>query len=29
MEYHEDEAKDEARATGSPTKNTDSVGATV
>ena len=29
MEYHEEEAKDEARASGSPTKNTDSVGATV
>jgi protoporphyrinogen oxidase len=29
MEYHEEEAKNEARASGSPTKNTDSVGATV
>jgi protoporphyrinogen oxidase len=29
MEYHEEETKDEARASGSPTKNTDSVGATV
>jgi protoporphyrinogen oxidase len=29
MEYHEEEAKDEARASGSPTKNTDSVEATV
>jgi protoporphyrinogen oxidase len=29
MEYHEEEAKDEARASGSPTKNTDSVGATA
>ena len=29
MEYHEEEAKDEARTSGSPTKNTDSVGAAV
>jgi protoporphyrinogen oxidase len=29
MEYHEEGTKDEARASGSPTKNTDSVGATV
>jgi hypothetical protein len=29
MEYHEEEAKDEAQASGSPTKNTDSVEATV
>ena len=29
MEYHEEEAKNEGRASGSPTKNTDSVGATV
>ena len=29
MEYHEEEVKKEARATSSPTKNTDSVGATV
>jgi protoporphyrinogen oxidase len=29
MEYHEEETKDEARASGSPTKNTDSVAATV
>ncbi len=29
MEYHEEETKDEARASGSPTKNTDSVEATV
>ena len=29
MEYHEEEEKKEARASGSPTKNTDSVGATV
>jgi protoporphyrinogen oxidase len=29
MEYHEEEAKDQPRASGSPTKNIDSVGATV
>jgi hypothetical protein len=29
MEYHEEEAKNEARASGSPTKNTDSVRATA
>ena len=29
MEYHEEEEKKEARASGSPTKNTESVGATV
>jgi protoporphyrinogen oxidase len=29
MEYHEEETRDEARASGSPTKNTDSVEATV
>jgi len=29
MEYHEEETKDQARASGSPTKNTDSVEATV
>jgi protoporphyrinogen oxidase len=29
MEYHEEETKDDARASGSPTKNTDSVEATV
>jgi protoporphyrinogen oxidase len=29
MEYHEEEEKKEVRASGSPTKNTDSVGATV
>jgi len=29
MEYHEEEVKKEARAASSPTKNTDSVGATV
>jgi hypothetical protein len=29
MEYHEEEAKDEARPSSSPTKNTDSVGAAV
>jgi protoporphyrinogen oxidase len=29
MEYHEEETKDEARASGSPTKNTDNVEATV
>jgi protoporphyrinogen oxidase len=29
MEYHEEEAKDEARTSSSPTKNTDSVGAAV
>jgi protoporphyrinogen oxidase len=29
MEYHEEEKKDEARVSGSPTKNTDSVEATV
>ncbi len=29
MEYHEEEAKDQPRVSGSPTKNIDSVGATV
>jgi protoporphyrinogen oxidase len=29
MEYHEEEAKDQPRTSGSPTKNIDSVGATV
>jgi hypothetical protein len=29
MEYHEEESKQESRAPSSPTKNTDSVGATV
>jgi protoporphyrinogen oxidase len=29
MEYHEEDEKNEARVSGSPTKNTDSVGATV
>jgi protoporphyrinogen oxidase len=29
MEYHEEEAKDEARVSGSPAKNTNRVGATV
>jgi hypothetical protein len=29
MEYHEEEVKNEARASGSPTKNTDSVRATA
>jgi hypothetical protein len=29
MEYHEEEAKNEARASSSPTKNTDSVRATA
>jgi protoporphyrinogen oxidase len=29
MEYHEEEAKDEAQTSSSPTKNTDSVGAAV
>jgi protoporphyrinogen oxidase len=29
MEYHEEESRQESRASGSPTQNTDSVGATV
>jgi hypothetical protein len=29
MEYHEEEEKKKARASGSPSKSTDSVGATV
>jgi hypothetical protein len=29
MEYHEEEAKDDARASGSPAKNTGTVRATV